>query len=66
MSGVESTYLSFADWLNKQASWLQDAVWRIYNRQKMDESQIRQYAEMCLAEGQGRKDYYYYFIFFNS
>lgn len=60
MYGVESAYVSFAEWLDKQAYWLQDAVWRIYNHQKIDDAQIHQYAEMCLAESQGKTDIKYH------
>lgn len=50
-----SIYEQFADWLNKQPYWLQDAVWRMYNNKQIDDKQIDVYVEMCINQVQNKK-----------
>ena len=50
-----NAYIQFGEWLKKQPCWLQDATWRIYNNQKVDDLQISAYVQMCIDEIQ-KKD----------
>lgn len=54
MSNIEKTkveaYAQFGEWLNDQPLWLQDAAWRIYNNKRIDEEQIKVYANMCISQ----------------
>lgn len=43
----------FGKWLSTQPFWLQDATWRIYNNKKIDDEQIKLYANMCIEQSKG-------------
>ena len=43
-------YAQFRKWLGEQPYWLQDAAYRIYRGQKIEDKQIQTYVEMCVAE----------------
>ncbi len=62
MSSVETTtseaYVQFENWLTEQPFWLQDATWRIYTGKKIDDEQIKIYAEMCIAQAKGKTPAY--------
>lgn len=49
-----NAYIQFGEWLKKQPCWLQDATWRIYNNQKIDDQQVSAYVQMCIDEVQKR------------
>lgn len=53
-SKVENPYNQFEQWLQNQPCWLQDATWRLYNKQPIDDSQINKYVQMCLDEAQNK------------
>lgn len=44
-------YAQFGKWLGEQPHWLQDAAYRIYHDQKIEDKQIEAYVDMCVAEG---------------
>ena len=54
MTSVSKTradaYAHFRKWLGEQPHWLQDASYRIYHGQAIDDRQIQIYVEMCVAE----------------
>ena len=63
MGGGETTttseaYIQFQNWLTEQPLWLQDAVWKIYNDKKIDDEQIKLYAEMCIIQAKGETPVY--------
>ena len=43
-------YTQFRKWLGEQPYWLQDAAYRIYRGQKIEDKQIQTYVDMCVAE----------------
>lgn len=43
-------YAQFRKWLGEQPYWLQDAAYRIYRGQKIEDKQIQTHVEMCVAE----------------
>lgn len=52
---MDYRYQQFIDWIKKQPAWLKDATWRIYNGKNIDNIQIEKYADMCIAESEGKK-----------
>lgn len=62
MSSVEmaasEAYTQFENWLTGQPFWIQDATWRMYNGKKIDDEQIKIYAEMCIAQVKGETPAY--------
>lgn len=53
-SVIESPYDQFGQWVIKQPFWVQDAVWRLYNKRPIDDSKIHEYAQMCLDQLQNK------------
>lgn len=47
---TSEAYNQFGKWLLEQPFWLQDATYRIYTAKKIDDEQIKLYAEMCIAQ----------------
>ncbi len=47
---ANEAYTQFGEWLKKQPWWIQDAAWRIYHGQTIDEKQIDQYVQMCVSQ----------------
>ena len=43
-------YSQFEKWLNEQPYWLQDATYRIYHSQPIEQQQIIDYANMCISQ----------------
>ena len=56
--GNIDAYEQFGNWLIKQPFWLQDATYRIYTGNVIDEKQIDRYVEMCIDQHK-RKDVQY-------
>ena len=54
----EDAYSQFEAWLGEQPYWLQDAAWRIYHGQEIDDKQISIYADMCIAQARQEKPEY--------
>lgn len=50
----KNPYVQFSQWLLKQPYWLQDATWRLYNNQPIDENRIASYARMCIDQSEGK------------
>ena len=55
---TSEAYAQFGKWLTEQPFWLQDATYRIYTGKKIDDAQIRLYAEMCVAQSKGETPAY--------
>ena len=56
-NGIDA-YAQFEKWLDEQPYWLQDAAYRIYHGQPIDEDQIADYAMMCVVQSKkGTPDY---------
>lgn len=49
---VMNPYEQFGQWLEKQPYWVQDAAWRLYHKQPIDETQVNQYVQMCIDQAQ--------------
>lgn len=47
---VDKVYSQFAEWLKKQTYWIQDAAWRLYNKQEIDDKKIEEYILMCMLQ----------------
>lgn len=54
----DNAYEQFNQWLVKQPFWLQDATYRIYNGQVINEKQIDDYVSMCIAEAKKEEAYF--------
>ena len=52
---ANEAYIQFGKWLNDQPFWLQDAAWRMYTGEKIDDEQIKIYAEMCIDQAAGKR-----------
>lgn len=48
-------YTQFEQWLGEQPYWLQDAAYRIYHGQPIDQEQIEAYMAMCIAQAKKEK-----------
>lgn len=48
-------YAQFEKWLGDQPYWLQDATYRIYHGQPIEQEQIIEYAAMCVAQAKKEK-----------
>ena len=49
---IEEAYCQFGEWLQRQPFWIQDAAWRLYNKQEIDEKKIDEYISMCIRQNQ--------------
>ena len=47
---AEDIYNNFGEWLKKQTFWIQDATWNLYNNKPIEDKEIENYVNMCLAE----------------
>ena len=48
-------YAQFENWLCEQPYWLQDATYRIYHGLPIEQEQIIEYADMCVAQAKNEK-----------
>ena len=51
-------YNQFKKWLDEQPFWLQDAAYRIYHGLPIEDKQILEYVDMCIAETKNEKPSY--------
>ena len=52
---IIDAYAQFENWLCEQPCWLQDAAYRIYHGQPIDQEQIEAYMAMCIAQAKKEK-----------
>lgn len=48
-------YSQFGEWLKKQPFWIQDAAWRLYNKEEIDDKKIDEYISMCMLQSQKKE-----------
>lgn len=51
---IDEAYRQFGEWLQKQPFWIQDATWRLYNNQRIDEKTIDEYILMCIQQAKNK------------
>lgn len=49
---IDEAYRQFGEWLQRQPFWIQDAAWRLYNKQEIDEKKIDEYILLCIRQNQ--------------
>ena len=49
---INEVYSQFGEWLKKQPFWIQDASWRLYNKEEIDDKKIDEYISMCMLQSQ--------------
>ena len=52
---INEVYSQFGEWLKKQPFWIQDAAWRLYNKEEIDDKKIDEYISMCMLQLQKKE-----------
>lgn len=47
---INEVYSQFGEWLEKQPFWIQDAAWRLYNKEEIDDKKIDEHISMCMLQ----------------